>query len=129
MRNFFIALLFLPLVELAAFLLSGRYIGIPETLLLVVATSVLGAFILKKEGVKAIKNVQEQLNLGRLPGDAILNGFCVLLGGILMLLPGFLSDIAGVLLLLPSTRKLCKKLLLKYMQKKLLQKNRIIIQQ
>ncbi len=129
MRNFFIALLFLPLVELAAFLLSGRYIGIPETLLLVVATSVLGAFILKKEGVKAIKNVQEQLNLGRLPGDAILNGFCVLLGGILMLLPGFLSDIAGVLLLLPPTRKLCKKLLLKYMQKKLLQKNRIIIQQ
>ncbi|MGG4468750.1 FxsA family protein [Paenibacillus alvei] len=128
MRNLFIALLFLPLVELAAFLLSGRFIGIPETLLLVVVTSALGAFILKKEGVKAIKNVQEQLNSGRLPGDAILNGFCVLLGGILMLLPGFLSDIAGALLLLPPTRKLCKKLLLNYMQKKLLQKNRIIIQ-
>lgn len=110
MRNLFIALLILPLVELAAFLLSGKLIGIPETLILVVVTSLLGAFILKKEGVKAIRNVQEQLSLGSLPGDAILNGFCVLIGGIFMLLPGFLSDIVGALLLLPPTRKLCKKI-------------------
>jgi len=129
LRNLFIALLIVPLVELAAFLLSGKLIGIPETLILVVVTSLLGAFILKKEGVKAIRNVQEQLSLGSLPGDAILNGFCVLIGGIFMLLPGFLSDIVGALLLLPPTRKLCKKLLLHYMQKKLLQKNRIIIHQ
>ena len=101
MRNLFIALLIVPLVELAAFLLSGKLIGIPETLILVVVTSLLGAFILKKEGVKAIRSVQEQLSLGSLPGDAILNGFCVLIGGIFMLLPGFLSDIVGALLLLP----------------------------
>ncbi|MDE5052309.1 FxsA family protein [Niallia taxi] len=129
MRNLFIALLIVPLDELAAFLLSGKLIGIPETLILVVVPSELGAFILKKEGVKAIRNVQERLSHGSLPGDANLNGLSVLIGGNFMLLPGIPSDIVGALLLLPPPRKLCKKLLLHYMQKKLLQKNGIIIHQ
>ncbi len=127
MRNFFIGLLLLPIIELIIFLLAGNLIGIPETLFVVIGTGILGAILLKKQGLKAIRNVQVQLNQGIMPGDAILDSFCVLIGGILLLFPGFLTDIVGAIMLIPPTRRIIKVLLMKGIQRKLQKKNRVTI--
>lgn len=127
MRNFFIGLLLLPIIELIIFLLAGNLIGIPETLFVVIGTGILGAILLKKQGLKAIRNVQVQLNQGIMPGDAILDSFCVLIGGVLLLLPGFLTDIVGAIMLIPPTRRIIKVLLMKGIQRKLQKKNRVTI--
>ncbi|MGP7818465.1 FxsA family protein [Niallia sp. 01092] len=127
MRYFIVALLSLPFIEIAVFLLLGKSIGIPETLFFIILTGLIGAYLLKKQGLKAYKNVQEQLRFGQLPGDAILDGLCVLAGGFLLLLPGFLTDILGAVILLPPTRKIIKQLLIKWMQQKIHKNNRVKI--
>ncbi|CAI9389212.1 MULTISPECIES: FxsA family protein [Bacillaceae] len=127
MRNFFISLLLLPIIELIIFLLAGNLIGIPETLFVVIGTGILGAILLKKQGLKAIRNVQVQLNQGIMPGDAILDSFCVLIGGLLLLFPGFLTDIVGAIMLIPPTRRIVKLLLMRGIQRKLQKKNRVTI--
>lgn len=127
MRNFIISLLLLPLIELIIFLLAGNIIGITETLIIVIGTGILGGVLLKKQGLKAIRNVQVQLNQGIMPGDAILDSFCVLVGGLLLLFPGFLTDILGVIILFPPTRRIGKNLLMRSIQRKLQKKNRVTI--
>lgn len=127
MRYFLIALLCAPIIEIAVFLLAGKLFGIAETLIFIIGTGVMGGYLLKKQGFKAYKNVQEKLRSGQLPGDAILDGLCVLAGGVLLVLPGFLSDIVGVFILFPPTKKLVKGLLLQSMQRKLQKKNHITI--
>ncbi|EOR23844.1 FxsA family protein [Cytobacillus oceanisediminis] len=127
MRNFIISLLLLPLIELIIFLLAGNIIGITETLIIVIGTGILGGVLLKKQGLKAIRNVQVQLNQGIMPGDAILDSFCVLVGGLLLLFPGFLTDIVGVIILFPPTRRIGKNLLMRSIQRKLQKKNRVTI--
>ena len=127
MRNFIISLLLLPLIELIIFLLAGNIIGITETLIIVIGTGILGGVLLKKQGLKAILKVQVQLNQGIMPGDAILDSFCVLVGGLLLLFPGFLTDIVGVIILFPPTRRIGKNLLMRSIQRKLQKKNRVTI--
>ena len=127
MRNFIISLLLLPLIELIIFLLAGNIIGITETLIIVIGTGILGGVLLKKQGLKAIRNVQVQLNQGIMPGDAILDSFCVLVGGLLLLFPGFLTDIVGVIILFPPTWRIGKNLLMRSIQRKLQKKNRVTI--
>ena len=127
MRNFIISLLLLPLIELIIFLLAGNIIGITETLIIVIGTGILGGVLLKKQGLKAIRNVQVQLNQGIMPGDAILDSFCVLVGGLLLLFPGFLTDIVGVIILFPPTRRIGKNLLMRSIQRKLQKQNRVTI--
>jgi UPF0716 protein FxsA len=117
----------LPIIELIIFLLAGNLIGIPETLFVVIGTGILGAILLKKQGLKAIRNVQVQLNQGIMPGDAILDSFCVLIGGLLLLFPGFLTDIVGAIMLIPPTRRIVKLLLMRGIQRKLQKKNRVTI--
>lgn len=117
----------MPLIELIIFLLAGNIIGITETLIIVIGTGILGGVLLKKQGLKAIRNVQVQLNQGIMPGDAILDSFCVLVGGLLLLFPGFLTDIVGVIILFPPTRRIGKNLLMRSIQRKLQKKNRVTI--
>ncbi|MFT8320393.1 MAG: FxsA family protein [Bacillus sp. (in: firmicutes)] len=127
MRYIIMALLSLPVIEIAVFLVLGKFMGIPETIFFIFATGLIGAVLLKKQGLKAYKNVQEKLRMGEMPGDAILDGLCVLAGGILLLLPGFLSDILGAIILFPPTKKVIKQLLIRSMQRKIQKKNRVTI--
>jgi UPF0716 protein FxsA len=100
-------------LEIGLFIAAGKAIGGFATVALIIATGILGAALAKKEGLGILRKMQEQLRFGQPPGDALLEGFCVLVGGLLLLAPGFLTDAAGFILLLPPTRKLLKPVLLK----------------
>ncbi|MCW4643929.1 FxsA family protein [Bacillus safensis] len=111
MKKYFLLLLILfPAVEISLFLISSKIIGILPTMLLIVLTSALGAYFARKQGIEAFQKVQRDLQYGNMPGGAIVDGFCILIGGLLLLIPGFLSDLIGALLLIPVTRKGIKPL-------------------
>lgn len=110
MKKYLLLLLILfPALEISLFLISSKIIGILPTMLMIVLTSALGAYFARKQGIEAFQKVQRDLQYGKMPGVTIVDGFCILIGG-LLLIPGFLSDIIGALLLIPMTRKQIKPL-------------------
>ena len=102
-----LALLFVivPIVELLVLIKLGEVMGLMPTLALVVFTGVAGAAMARAEGLRVFFAVQAELALGRLPGQGLLDGISVLIGGAFLLTPGVLTDIAGFSLLLPITRR------------------------
>ncbi|MBM7644794.1 UPF0716 protein FxsA [Scopulibacillus daqui] len=109
----------IPAIEISLFVLSGKYLGIPITILLIVITGVLGAWLAKREGLAALRTIRYELSAGRLPGQSIIEGACILAGGVLLLTPGFFTDICGFLLLFPPVRKKVKKYILKRLRRKM----------
>jgi UPF0716 protein FxsA len=101
-----LALLFLvvPIAELYVIVQVAGGIGVPETILLLIAISVVGAWLARREGVGVLRRVQATVADGRVPSGEIVDGALVLLAGALMITPGFLSDCVAILLLLPPTR-------------------------
>lgn len=102
-----------PALEIGLFILAGKTIGGLTTIALIIATGILGAYLAKQQGMGVLRKLQEQVRSGYPPGEALIEGVCVLLGGLLLLTPGFISDITGLLLILPPTRKLVQPALLK----------------
>ncbi len=111
MRRFLIILLLLgvfPIIELTVLISIGQVIGAGWTILLVLATSALGAWLLRREGARSWRSLREDATAGRPPGNAATDGLFVLVGGVLMLIPGFVSDVIGAFLIAPPTRKLLR---------------------
>jgi UPF0716 protein FxsA len=104
-RVLLLIFILVPAIEVGTFIFAGRYIGIPATIACIFLTGIIGAYLAKREGTETIKRVKLQLESGQMPGDAVLDGACILVGGALLLTPGFLTDIAGFSLLFPPFRK------------------------
>lgn len=117
---FYLILAFIgvPLLELALLIKLGTYIGMAKTLLIVVGTGVAGAALARSQGFAIMSRIQMDLEEGHLPADELVNGACVLAGGLLLLTPGILTDTAGFLLLIPPSRELIKAFVKRYIQQK-----------
>lgn len=103
------AFLVLMLVELAVLIATGRAIGVGWTLLLLVVLVVLGGVVLRREGARTWRALHQAAAAGRPPTSELLDAGLVMVGGVLLLLPGFLSDVAALLLMLPFTRPLSRR--------------------
>jgi UPF0716 protein FxsA len=108
MRWVFLALLIVPVVEIAAIIAVGRVIGGWQTLLLLLLESLLGAWIVKREGARSWAALQEALRSGRMPSRQLADAALVLIGGTLLLTPGFVTDIFGFFFILPLTRPIAR---------------------
>ena len=108
-----------PVIEIIILLLSGKVIGFWATLFALLLMGIVGAYLAKQQGLETLRRAQAQMNVGQLPGNEMINGLCIMIGGILLVLPGFITDLAGLLLILPPTRKLCKPLLMRWITKKI----------
>jgi len=107
-------LVLLPVLEIVTLIGIGQWIGGWPTFVLVLATSVLGVVLLWREGGKAWRAFREALADGEPPGPTATEGLLVLVGGIFMVIPGFISDIIGILLIAPPTRRVARALVLRY---------------
>jgi UPF0716 protein FxsA len=105
MRYLALLIIIIPAIDIGFLLLSGKVIGVLPTITLIILTGVIGAYLAKREGLQTLRNAQGQLSYGQIPGESILDGICVLVGGTLLLTPGFVTDLLGFLLLLPATRR------------------------
>jgi UPF0716 protein FxsA len=108
LRWVFLALLIVPVVEIAAIIAVGRVIGGWQTLVLLVLESLLGAWIVKREGGRTWAALQEALRSGRMPSRQLSDAALVLIGGTLLLTPGFVTDIVGFFFILPLTRPITR---------------------
>lgn len=97
-----------PVLELLIFLLLGSKIGITPTLAIIVITAILGAYLTKSQGLKALKKYQLALSEGRLPHEEVIDGVLILVAGAVLLTPGFLTDAIGFSLLIPPAREFFK---------------------
>ena len=99
-------LLAIPIAEIAVFIAVGGQIGILWTFALILFTAVLGSILLRIQGFQIINRLREETNAGRIPGKEIGHGAMILVAGVLLLTPGFVTDTLGFLLFFPPFRSL-----------------------
>lgn len=103
-----------PVIELWLILQVGEMIGVMPTILLLLLDSLLGAWLVKTQGGAVWRNFRRTVDAGKIPANEAVDGFLVIMGGTLLLVPGFLSDIVGILLIAPPTRKVLRSRVVKF---------------
>ena len=114
----FLAFSIIPLIEIYILIKIGSYFGAITSILLVVFTGILGAYLAKIQGLNTYFRIQQSLQEGRLPSSELIDAVLILFAGILLLTPGFLTDFFGFLLLIQITRNFIKFWLQKIFRKK-----------
>ena len=103
-RTIFLVFLLVPLVEIAFFVLIGQAVGLLPTLAGVLVTALIGALVLRVQGLSLIAEIRATMGQGQLPARALAEAMMVGIAGLLLLLPGYFSDLLGILLLIPPLR-------------------------
>lgn len=114
-----LAFLIVPLVEIYVLIQVGQVIGAWWTIALLIVDSLIGGWLIKREGGRAWEALNTALQSGRMPAKELADGALILMGGTLMLTPGFVTDSVGILLILPVTRPLARRALTRYMAARL----------
>jgi UPF0716 protein FxsA len=98
-----------PLLELYFLIKIGSSIGALHTVAILVATALLGAVLIRWEGMRTLKDIAETFREGRVPAEQMVDGLLILAAGVLLITPGVLTDAAALLLLIPLTRRVFKR--------------------
>jgi len=112
-----------PVTELYILIEVGKKIGSLSTIGIIILTGIIGAYLVKSQGFMILRKIQNDLNEEIMPGDSLIQGAIILAGGILLLTPGFVTDIVGFIFLIPVSRNIVKKYLLKWLQGKIKEGN------
>lgn len=100
----FLLFLIVPFIELYVLIQVGQVIGALPTIGLLVAVSVIGAWLVKREGFATLARARQRIDAGQMPGREMVDGVLILFAGALLVSPGFLTDVVGVMLLFPPVR-------------------------
>jgi UPF0716 protein FxsA len=114
-RILLVLFIVVPAIELWGLISVGKVIGGWSTVVLVILTSFIGAWLSKQQGMQVLRLLQLQLSRGQMPTDVLIDGALVLAGGILLLTPGFFTDLVGLVLLIPYTRMIVRHLVKKWL--------------
>jgi len=118
MNTLFFIILFVPLVEIYLFIQIGGQIGAFNTILVILLTAVVGVYFVRLQGLSTLKSGVTQLYKNKIPVYEIISGAALALAALLLIIPGFATDIIGFLLILPITRNIIFRLLGKKYSKK-----------
>jgi UPF0716 protein FxsA len=123
-KSFVLTKLFLlftvvPAIDLYLLIKIGGYIGAGPALALAVGVGLVGAWLARREGVRVLREWQAAVVRGEMPREGVTSSLLVLVGGVMLIAPGFLTDIIGLLLLIPPTRRLVANWLAAYARKQL----------
>ncbi len=110
----FLLMVGIPIAEIAVFIEVGGRIGLWPTIGAIILTAMIGTFLLRQQGLATLQKVQLSLDQGRLPLTEVFDGLCLLVAGVLLLTPGFVTDGFGFLLFLPPFRALLRHTLARY---------------
>ena len=128
MKNFLLAFVAIVFAEIATFIFIGKWLGVFPTLLLILLTSVLGVYLIKKRGTKSLQSIQTSIAQGQAPGVAIIEAFMMFVGAVLLIIPGFLTDIIGLMMFTSFTRNLFKPVIFIWLRRKMKNNRMIIVQ-
>jgi len=119
-----VAFLVVPIVEIYVLIQVGQVIGAWWTVLLLIADSIFGSWLLKREGTRAWRALQTALTEGRMPTRELADAALIVFGGTLMITPGFVTDLVGLVAILPFTRPLARRLLTAFVARRV-----VVVQQ
>ncbi|MFW6415236.1 MAG: FxsA family protein [Thermodesulfobacteriota bacterium] len=106
-----LAFTLLPIAEIYLLIKLGGFIGAFNTILIVIATAILGGYLAKSESTRTFAQIRLNLDQGKVPTEDLLDALLIFIAGAILLTPGFITDIAGLLLLIPTSRKYIKSML------------------
>lgn len=109
----FLAFTIIPFIEIYLLIKLGSFLGAFNTVIIVILTAFFGALLARYQGFQTALKVRESLERGEMPAEELMDALLILLAGIVLLTPGFLTDLAGILILIPSTRFMFKRWLRK----------------
>ncbi|MEK3933909.1 FxsA family protein [Sporosarcina sp. FSL W7-1349] len=119
MKWLVLALIAVPTAELAILIYSGKTIGLFPTVAIILITGIGGAALAKKQGMKAWTDLNRRIATMETPGNAMIDSVCIFIGGLLLLMPGFITDLAGFLLLFKGPRNWLRPHIHKWLYKKM----------
>ena len=114
-----VVFLVVPITELAVIIQVGQWIGVAETIVVLILVSFVGAWLAKREGLAVLRRMRQQVNSGRVPAAELIDAFLILFAGALLLTPGFLTDCVAVALLLPPVRISVRRLLSRWFARRI----------
>lgn len=114
-RILLVLFIVVPAIELWGLISVGKVIGPWNTVALVILTGAVGAWLAKQQGLQVLRTVQFQLSRGQMPTETLMDGALVLAGGVMLMSPGFFSDVIGLLFLIPYTRLIVHHLLKRWL--------------
>ncbi len=109
----------IPVIELALLIKIGSVIGTLNTIIIVILTAVVGAYMVKLEGIAVMYRIQENMQQGTFPAEELINGMMILMAGVLLLTPGFFTDVVGFLMVFPVSRGVIKRIAGRYIKKRI----------
>ena len=126
MKWLILLFIIIPTAELALLIYSGNTLGLFPTIGLILATGIGGAYLAKTQGIRAWHEMRRRMEVMETPGDALIDSICILFGGILLIIPGFITDAAGLLLLFKGPRNLIRPFIIRWLARKM-KSGRIVI--
>jgi UPF0716 protein FxsA len=115
----FLVFALVPAIELALLIQVGSYIGIANTIFIILLTATVGAYLVRSEGTGVMFRLQKNMQEGVFPGEELIDGAMILVSGALLLTPGFFTDVIGFLMVLPFTRGHIKNIAKRYLKKRM----------
>ena len=112
----FLLFTLIPILEIYLIVKAGSLFGIVPTILILFSISSAGAWLVRHQGIAILGRVREELAWGRMPAGPLLEGALVLVGGVLLLTPGFFTDFLGLFFLIPPTRTIIGRLVITWLQ-------------
>ena len=121
---FFLLFIGIPIVEVILFITIGKYIGLWNTIFIIIITGVIGAVLVKSQGISILNRALEEIKLNKIPILSIFEGISIFIAGAILLTPGFLTDTIGCILLIPKTRNLIVSYVTSYLKKRTIYKEK-----
>ena len=115
---FFLFFIAIPIMEVILFITVGKHIGLWNTILIIIVTGIIGAILVKTQGISIINKAMEELKSNKMPILSIFEGIAILVAGAFLLTPGFLTDTLGGLLLIPKTRNILIEYIISFLKKR-----------
>ncbi len=126
MSSFLLLIILIPTIEIYLFIKIGSQIGAISTIFLIFTTAIIGVYYAKYEGLNTLKSAYDQLSNNQPPTYEMISGAVIALGAIMLIIPGFGTDLMGFLIIFPLTRKILLKRFIKKFENKKKQKNDFI---
>ena len=121
---FFLFFIGIPLIEVMLFITIGKHIGLWNTIFIIIITGVIGAVLVKNQGISILNKALEEIKLNKVPILSIFEGIAIFVAGAFLLTPGFLTDTTGCILLIPKTRNLIISYVTSYLKKRTVYKEK-----
>ena len=121
---FFLFFIIIPLIEVMLFITIGKYIGLWNTIIIIIITGIIGAILVKSQGITILNKALEEIKSNKIPILSIFEGIAILIAGAFLLTPGFLTDTLGCILLIPKTRNLIISYITTHLKKRTVYKEK-----